>query len=128
MTQTGKRLADRYHWSRSDLDWRQRCLALQVEHPPKSVQGRGSYYYSDPFGEKRQLWIEHDPGRSSPINIKQILRPGLFDDDYTQIGHPGGFRLSERGALKLYHALEAFFADRRSAPYWMDVEEVDLHA
>jgi len=104
-----------------DLTWRQKIVAQQVEGLPKE---RGqTYYYSDGLGGRRQMWLKHTPGVNIPLRVESVLDPGTLDDD------PDSFLKmnigTEKNAYRLYKALEAYFADERSRPYFLQDTEAD---
>ena len=105
--------------SLDDLTWREKIVAQQVEGLPKE---RGqTYYYSDGLGGRRQMWLKHNPGCNIPMRVKKVLDPGTLDDDpdsYLEMNVG-----TEMDAFRLYKALEAYFGDVRSHPYFLQDTE-----
>ena len=107
-----------------ELTWRQEIVREQLEHPQK--ERSRSYYYSDGMQRPTQMWVKHTPGANISMRVNKVYQPGLAGDDYSSslqmnIG-------SEANAFKLYKALEAYFNDQRTPPWFLaDVEMPDIN-
>jgi hypothetical protein len=91
------------------------AVEAQLGGEPKE---RGeTYYHSDGLGHRKQVWLKHSPGMNIPIRVNTVWQPGILpDEEYDDslemnIG-------DEKTAWKLYKALEAYFNDVRTPPYW----------
>ena len=104
----------------TERSWRQRILDEQERGVPKE-RGR-TYYYRDGLGDRRQIWLKHNPGCNIPMRVNKVYQPGLGEDDpydsflEMNVG-------TEADAYRLYRALEAYFNDVRSPPWFLDEQE-----
>lgn len=106
---------------REDLGWREKVVSKQSRDVPK--ERSRTYYYSDGLFDRSQMWLKHTPGANIPIRVTKVRQPGLFDDDYdTTLEMNIG---SEVDAYRLYLALEAYFNDVRTPPWFLSDVDSD---
>ncbi|NLV14339.1 hypothetical protein [Haloarcula argentinensis] len=99
-----------------DLSWREKIVAEQSRTLEKE-RGR-TYYYADGLFDRKQMWLKHNPGCNIPMRVTKVWQPGTFGDEYDSslqmnIG-------TEMDAYRLYRALEAYFNDLRTPPWFLD--------
>ena len=96
-------------------DWRREIVENQSRDVPKE---RGNtYYYADGLFDQKQFWLKHNPGCNTSIRVNKVYQPGFAGDDYNSflemnIG-------TEMDAYRLYRALEAYFNDVRTPPWFL---------
>lgn len=106
--------------SRQATPHMQRLLEEQEPGVPK--ERSRTYYYNDGLYQRKQMWVTHTPGMDIPMRVNKIWKPGIFEDEeysdslQMNIG-------TEKDAYKLYRALEAYFNDVRSPPWFAGDQE-----
>lgn len=102
------------------LDWREEVVSEQVRGVPKE-RGR-TYYYSDGLFDRKQMWVTHSPGCDIPLRVNKVWSPGFSPEkDYEAFLEMN--ISSEMDAYRLYLALQAYFNDVRTQPWFLqDVE------
>jgi hypothetical protein len=104
-----------------DLDWRERIVAEQSRDTGKE-RGR-TYYYADGLFDWKQMWLKHNPGCEPAMRVEKVYQPGIFGDDYDSslqmnIG-------TEMDAYRLYLALQAYFNNVRTPPWFLSDVDVE---
>ena len=105
--------------------WRQSVIDKQDDEVPK--QRSETYYYADGLGGSPQMWVKHNPGTSIPVRVEKVWPNGMLEkDDYDSSLQMN--IASEVQAYRLYRALEAYFNDVRSPPWFLAdyMEEDDV--
>lgn len=102
--------------SESGNSWKEDLISEQTNHPPKTRTR--PYYYSDGLADQTQMWLKHTPGVDIPLRITKVWDPGYIrghDYDSSLQMNIG----TELDAYKLYLALQAYFEDDRSVPWFL---------
>lgn len=105
---------------RSHTEWQQQIIDEQDDGVPKE-RGR-TYYYADGLFDRSQIWLKHNPGCNIAMRVEKVWQPGIMpDEDYSSslqmnIG-------TEKDAYRLYRALEAYFHDARTPPWFLQDTE-----
>lgn len=104
-------------------EWRQSVIERQGRGVAK--ERSETYYYADGLGGAPQMWVKHTPGTSIPVRVKKVYPNGILEkDDYDSSLQMN--IASEIQAYRLYRALEAYFNDVRTPPWFLeDYREVD---